>query len=120
MTPILLASSTLLANSPPGPVTHLALIIAAALLGLSVLLGVWRAWKGPGLPDRVVALDLLGTLCVGACVLISILTSQTEYLLVAMVMALVLFVSTLAAAHYLTASKGDGVSAPRTHHREDR
>lgn len=87
--------------------THLALIVARIFLGLGVLLGVWRVWRGPGLPDRVVGLDLLGTLAVGICVLTAIGANETADLIVAMVMGLLLFVSTLAASHYLLATKAD-------------
>lgn len=89
------------------PVTDVALVISGVLLAGAVLLGVWRVYRGPHLPDRVVALDLLGTLCVGGCVVIAIAAGEVANLLVAMVMALLLFVSTLAASHFLLTTRAD-------------
>lgn len=91
----------------PWPLTNIALVISGVLLGAAVLLGVWRVYRGPQLPDRVVALDLLGTLCVGVCVMVAIAAAEVANLLVAMVMALLLFVSTLAASHYLLSTLAD-------------
>lgn len=96
-----------LATEPTYSATYFAVIIARILLGVGVLLGIWRVWRGPGLPDRVVALDLLGTLSAGICVLTAIAAEEPANLIVAMVMALLLFVSTLAASHYLLAAHAD-------------
>lgn len=94
-------------TTDPWPLTNIALVISGVLLGAAVLLGVYRVYRGPQLPDRVVALDLLGTLCVGVCVMVAIAAAEVANLLVAMVMALLLFVSTLAASHYLLSTLAD-------------
>lgn len=88
-------------------VMQVALLIARAFLAIGVLLGLYRVWRGPGLPDRVVALDLLGTLSVAIAVLTAISADEPAILIVAMVMALLLFVSTLAASHFLLATRAD-------------
>ena len=87
--------------------TQVALIIARVLVAVGVLLGLYRVWRGPGLPDRVVALDLLGTLSVAIAVLTAMASNEPAILIVAMVMALLLFVSTLAASHFLLATRAD-------------
>lgn len=102
-----------LVAEPTYSATYFAVIIARILLGIGVLLGIWRVWRGPGLPDRVVALDLLGTLSVGICVLTAIAAEEPANLIVAMVMALLLFVSTLAASHYLLAAHADRMAKAR-------
>ena len=63
---------------------------------------LYRIARGPTAPDRLVAIDILGTVLVG---FVGILTALTgiEYLLsIAIVWALISFVSTLALAKYLT------------------
>ena len=45
--------------------------IALAILGLALLMTVVRLVKGPTLPDRVVAMDLLGVLVVGFIVVLA-------------------------------------------------
>ncbi len=74
--------------------------LVAGLLGCCALC-LYRIARGPTAPDRMVAIDILGTVVVG---FVAILTafSGREYLLnVAIVWALVSFVGTLALAKYL-------------------
>lgn len=78
-------------------VANVALVIVALAMACSVM----RLIRGPTLPDRVVALDLLGVLCAGAIALYSIRTHDSTLLPVAIVMALVMFVGTVAFALYL-------------------
>ena len=62
---------------------------------------LYRIARGPTAPDRLVAIDILGTVMVG---FVGILTAALgkEYLLnVAIVWALISFVGTLALAKYL-------------------
>lgn len=79
----------------------LALLIALALLSGAIALAAVRLLRGPSLPDRVVALDLIGTLAVGAAAVYAILESEPIYLIVSVVLALLLFVGTVAFAYYL-------------------
>lgn len=78
-------------------VASVALLVVASAMVCSVI----RLVRGPTLPDRVVALDLLGVLAAGAIALYSIRTDESTLLPVAIVMALVMFVGTVAFALYL-------------------
>lgn len=75
--------------------------IAAAMLGIGLLLSLLRLVRGPSLPDRVVALDGVGYIAVGIISLYSIAVGRAEMLSVAVVMALILFLGTAAFATYL-------------------
>jgi multicomponent Na+:H+ antiporter subunit F len=77
--------------------TQFALITLAA----AVLVAVFRLVKGPTLPDRVVAMDLIGVLVVGLIVVLAASTSVTAVLDAAIVIALIGFVATLAYATYI-------------------
>ena len=35
------------------------IIVVFAMLGLSLLLNIWRLFKGPSVPDRILALDTM-------------------------------------------------------------
>lgn len=94
MTAFLASTSTAAAVDA---VASVALLILAAAMVCSVI----RLVRGPTLPDRVVALDLLGVLAAGAIALYSIRTDESTLLPVAIVMALVMFVGTVAFALYL-------------------
>jgi multicomponent Na+:H+ antiporter subunit F len=60
-----------------------------------------RLAKGPTLPDRVIAVDLIGVLLVCLLVVQAGLTAQQALLDVAMVVALISFVGTVAYARYI-------------------
>jgi multisubunit Na+/H+ antiporter MnhF subunit len=82
-------------------VTHISL----AMLGVALLLAVVRLVKGPTLPDRVVAMDLLGVLVVGLIVVLAASTNVLATLDAAIVIALIGFVGTVAYARYV--ERGD-------------
>jgi multicomponent Na+:H+ antiporter subunit F len=73
---------------------------ALALLGASVLLVLFRLVRGPDLANRVVALDLLSVLGVGIAAAAAVVSGDAVYLDVALILALVAFVSTVAFARF--------------------
>lgn len=77
--------------------TRFALVTLAA----AVLVAVIRLVKGPSLPDRVVAMDLIGILVVGLIVVLAASTDVRAALDAAIVIALIAFVSTVAYATYI-------------------
>ena len=77
--------------------TQFALITLAA----AILVAVVRVVKGPSLPDRVVAMDLIGILVVGLIVVLAASTWVRAALDAAIVIALIAFVSTVAYATYI-------------------
>jgi multicomponent Na+:H+ antiporter subunit F len=79
--------------------------ILLALLGLTLVLSLVRLMRGPSLADRIVALDLMTTIGVAFCGLYAVLTDQPVFLDVAVVMALIAFVGTVAFARFLEARR---------------
>ena len=78
-----------------------AVVLASAMLTLAVVLAFIRVLMGPSLPDRVVAFDLMASVAVGIMVLYSIAAEETVFLDVAIVLALISFLGTVAFARYL-------------------
>jgi len=74
---------------------------ALAMLTFAAALAFVRLLRGPTLPDRVVALDLIGVLIVCVMVAVAATSGQQAYLDVAIVIALVSFVGTVAYARYI-------------------
>lgn len=72
-----------------------------ALLSLAALPAFYRLVRGPSIPDRVVALDLMATLVIGIVAVYAVLTGQAAYLDVAVTLALIAFLGTVAFAYYL-------------------
>lgn len=79
--------------------------VALPLLGLALLLTVVRIGLGPSLPDRVVGLDLLSTLGVSVVAVVALSSRNAVYLDVAIVLALLSFLGTVAFAAYLERSR---------------
>jgi multicomponent Na+:H+ antiporter subunit F len=75
--------------------------LALGTLGVSLLLAVVRLVKGPTLPDRIVAMDLVGVLVVGLIVVLAASTEVRATLDAAIVIALIGFVGTVAYATYV-------------------
>jgi len=79
----------------------LALFVALPILVLAVLLAVVRLVRGPSVPDRVVALDLIATLVMGIMAIYAIATDAAVLLDLVVVLALVSFMGTVAFARYV-------------------
>jgi multicomponent Na+:H+ antiporter subunit F len=78
-----------------------AVLIASVMLALAVVLAFVRVLRGPSLPDRVVAFDLMTSVAVGIMAVYTLSTGETVYLDVAIVLALISFLGTVAFARYL-------------------
>ena len=78
------------------------------LLVVAVLLVVPRLLGGPTGADRVVAFDLLSACGIAACALAAVFTGRVLYLDVALGVALVAFVGTLAWARAVEEEGRDG------------
>jgi multicomponent Na+:H+ antiporter subunit F len=74
--------------------------VALALVGVGVLLAFGRLVRGPDLANRVVAVDLLSALGVGIAGAAAVLSGDPVYLDVALVLALISFLGTVAFARY--------------------
>lgn len=80
---------------------NLFLEIVLGVLALAAVVGFVRLLRGPSLPDRVVAFDLLATVGVGISAVYSMAHNQPVFLDVAVVLALISFVGTVAFACYI-------------------
>jgi multicomponent Na+:H+ antiporter subunit F len=81
----------------------LATLIGLAILGLALILVVVRIIIGPTLPDRVLALDALTTVGLGFVCVIAARTGLMLYLDIAIALALLGFLATIAFARYILA-----------------
>jgi multicomponent Na+:H+ antiporter subunit F len=70
-------------------------------LGVALLISVVRLVRGPTLPDRIVAMDLIGVLVVGLIIVLAASTQVRATLDAAIVIALIGFVGTVAYATYV-------------------
>ncbi|MGD9891662.1 MAG: monovalent cation/H+ antiporter complex subunit F [Dehalococcoidia bacterium] len=75
--------------------------IVYAMLTIALLLAFARLARGPSLPDRVVALDLITVITVGFIAAYAIDVEQRVFLDAAIVVALIAFLGTVAFARYV-------------------
>lgn len=71
------------------------------ILTLAVALAFIRLVRGPTLPDRVVALDLITTLGIAMVAVHAIAIKQAIFLDVGSIIALISFLGTIAFAYYV-------------------
>ena len=62
---------------------------------------LYRAWRGPTIPDRMVAIDIMGILVVGICAILAVKTKQGFLIDIALAWIFLSFIGTLALAKYL-------------------
>lgn len=75
--------------------------IVLVLLAGGILVAVVRLLKGPTLPDRVVAIDLIATQSVAMLASAAIAFNEPALLQPALVLTLIAFVGTIAFARYV-------------------
>ena len=87
------------------PVLTVSVAIASTMLAVAAGMTFIRLLKGPTLPDRVIAIDLIGVLMVCLLVVTAAATAQQALLDVAMVVALISFGGTVAYSRYIERSQ---------------
>jgi multicomponent Na+:H+ antiporter subunit F len=75
--------------------------IILPLLSISILLVFVRFMKGPKIVDRVLSLDLIITIGLGIITVYSMISKEATFLDIAMILALIAFLSTIAFSYYL-------------------
>jgi multicomponent Na+:H+ antiporter subunit F len=82
-------------------VLTVAAAVAYGALSLALAVAVIRLIRGPGLPDRVVALDLMAYLAIGFIAVDTLVTREAVSLDAATTLALIAFLGTVAFARYV-------------------
>jgi len=80
-----------------GLVLDIALAVHIALIAVCV----WRVWRGQNVIDRLIGADLVGTLMLAVLVLIALILVNSTYIDVALGLAALGFVGTIALAKYI-------------------
>ena len=81
--------------------------VSFALLGIAIVLVLWRLVRGPFFADRVLALDTLTMLGIGVIATFAVRSATSLYVDIAIALALLSFVSTAAFARYLLGRRGE-------------
>jgi multicomponent Na+:H+ antiporter subunit F len=90
-------------------------LLALGLLSAAFILTVIKVIKGPTLPDRILALDMLAAAALGFIAVIGIKTGYTLYVDIAIALGLVGFLATVAFARFvITRGKSEDDGAQDT------
>ncbi len=81
--------------------TTLTWIIILPALVVTVICAVFRLIKGPFLPDRVLSLDFLSSVAIGVVAVYAIATDNAVLLDIALSVALLSFLGSIAFAYFL-------------------
>lgn len=79
----------------------IAIAITYVMIGAAVLLNLWRLVRGPDTVDRILALDTLTINVIGLVILLGIALGTRVYFEVALILAMMGFVGTVALCKFL-------------------
>ncbi|WP_462317662.1 monovalent cation/H+ antiporter complex subunit F [Marinilabilia sp.] len=82
-----------------------AALIALYIFSLSLIFPFFRLFKGPTLPDRIVALDQIGVIIIGMMICDVLYTREKVLLDVVLVVAFILAFGSMIIARYLYKQK---------------
>lgn len=88
-------------------------MIEYVIMGCSIFLvllsfvGLYRAYKGPTAADRIVAINVISTKVTVVIVLIALWIKQGSYVNVALIYAMIGFITTIGVAKYLLKGRLD-------------
>ena len=85
----------------PQDILSAATSFALFVMAIALLLTVWRALKGPTLPDRIIALDMLVAIAIGFIAALALKTGFYLYVDIAISLGLVGFLATVAFARFV-------------------
>lgn len=80
---------------------HAALVIHIVLIAV----GVWRVWRGENAVDRLIGADVISTLILAVLVLVALIQRQSLYIDMALGLAALSAVGTIALAKYIADQK---------------
>ncbi|RFB96769.1 cation:proton antiporter [Rhizobium leguminosarum bv. trifolii] len=100
---------------PPAAIVTAASSASLVILGMALIVTVWRVVAGPTLPDRILALDMLTGIAIGFIAVIAVKTGFSLYIDIAISLGLVGFLATVAFARFVLSrgnSKSPASAAP--------
>ncbi len=75
--------------------------VCLVLVILSMIGLLYRVWKGPSVPDRLVALDAIGVMLISAIALLSILFDTPFFIDAILLIAIMSFIGTVSFSKFI-------------------
>ena len=83
------------------PIIQTAIVISMHLVGLAMLMALWRLLRGPTVPDRILALDTLSVTAIAELMLFGMYINSAVYFEAALVIAMLGFCSTVVLSKFV-------------------
>ncbi len=80
---------------------EMAIVASMHVVGIAMLLSLWRLIRGPGVPDRILALDTLSINAIALLILDGMYLGSEIYFEAALVIAMLGFVTTVVLCKYV-------------------
>ena len=83
------------------PLIEVAIVVSMYMVGLGMVLALWRLLRGPTVPDRILALDTLNVTAVAELMLLGMYLQTSIYFEAALIIAMLGFVGTVVLSKYV-------------------
>lgn len=80
---------------------EMAIVLSMHVVGIAMLLSLWRLIRGPGVPDRILALDTLSINAIALLILDGMYLGSEIYFEAALIIAMLGFVTTVVLCKYV-------------------
>ncbi|MDX9748109.1 MAG: monovalent cation/H+ antiporter complex subunit F [Paludibacter sp.] len=87
-------------------ISEIILFIALGFLMLAMVFTLYRLLKGPTFNDQIAAMDLLASIIIGVIMVYGMLINNKMYFDIAIVIALVSFIGTIAISTFIKKKNG--------------
>ncbi|MCM3357526.1 MULTISPECIES: Na(+)/H(+) antiporter subunit F1 [unclassified Psychrobacillus] len=77
------------------------LVLSLSLFAVSIGIALFRIIKGPSMPDRAVALDMIGVNLISIIAIVSIVLKTKAFLEAILILGILAFISTIAISRYI-------------------
>ncbi|MFD3260562.1 Na(+)/H(+) antiporter subunit F1 [Paenibacillus lentus] len=75
--------------------------VALTLFSVAIAISLYRIIKGPSIPDRVIAMDMIGVNLISGIAAVSILLKTKAYLEVILILGILAFISTISLSRFI-------------------
>ena len=89
------------ANVIDAPIVQFAIVGSMHVVGLAMLMALWRLLRGPTVPDRILALDTLSVTAIAQLMLFGMYLDSPVYFEAALIIAMLGFGSTVVLSKYV-------------------
>ena len=97
----MIQSNVIQANVIDAPIIQFAIVGSMHVVGLAMLMALWRLLRGPTVPDRILALDTLSVTAIAQLMLFGMHLDTAVYFEAALIIAMLGFVGTVVLSKYV-------------------